>query len=148
MSPPHPAHPATPAKARAALARSELRRNISWDTSRSGITLPTSPHRRDPRTRRSVLASAGGTDPVLIRPVGNVVGSNVFNVLGVLGVAAAIRPLTVGGVAMETLLWLTVLTVFMVAALWSGRRLSRPEGALFLLSEVARWVLGLLRIFG
>ncbi|SMO43446.1 hypothetical protein SAMN06264867_10293 [Halorubrum cibi] len=68
--------------------------------------------------------------------------------LGVLGVAAAIRPLTVGGVAMETLLWLTVLTVFMVAALWSGRRLSRPEGALFLLSEVARWVLGLLRIFG
>ncbi|GAA0527376.1 cation:H+ antiporter [Halorubrum aquaticum] len=80
--------------------------------------------------------------------VGNVVGSNVFNVLGILGVAAAIRPLTVGGAAMETLLWLTVLTLFMVAALWSGRRLSRPEGALFLLSEVARWVLGLLRIFG
>ncbi|WP_144923234.1 calcium/sodium antiporter [Halorubrum salsamenti] len=80
--------------------------------------------------------------------VGNVVGSNVFNVLGILGIAALLRPLAVGGAAIETLLWLTVLTVLMVAALWSGRRLSRTEGALFVCSELARWVLGLLRIFG
>jgi cation:H+ antiporter len=80
--------------------------------------------------------------------VGNVVGSNVFNVLGILGIAALIRPLGVGGAAIETLLWLTVLTVLMVAALWSGRRLSRSEGALFVGSELVRWVLGLLRIFG
>ena len=31
----------------------------------------------------------------------------------------------------------------MVAALWTGRQLSRPEGGLFALSEVGRWVLGL-----
>ncbi|WP_144796602.1 calcium/sodium antiporter [Halorubrum depositum] len=80
--------------------------------------------------------------------VGNVVGSNVFNVLGILGIAALIRPLAVGGAAIETLLWLTVLTVLMVAALWSGRRLSRSEGVLFVCSELARWTLGLLRIFG
>jgi cation:H+ antiporter len=36
----------------------------------------------------------------------------------------------------------------MVAALWSGRRLSRFEGVLFVCSEPARWALGLLRIFG
>jgi len=36
----------------------------------------------------------------------------------------------------------------MVVALWSGRRLSRTEGALFVCSEVSRWTLGLLRIFG
>ncbi|WP_123623514.1 sodium:calcium antiporter [Halorubrum sp. CSM-61] len=80
--------------------------------------------------------------------VGNVVGSNVFNVLGILGIAALLRPLTVGGAAIETLVWLTALTVLMVAALWSGRRLSRAEGALFVCSELARWVLGLFRIFG
>ncbi|PAU83281.1 sodium:calcium antiporter [Halorubrum salipaludis] len=80
--------------------------------------------------------------------VGNVVGSNVFNLLGILGIASLVRPLAVGGAAIETLLWLTVLTVVMVGALWSGRRLSRTEGALFVCSELTRWALGLLRIFG
>jgi len=56
--------------------------------------------------------------------VGNVVGSNVFNVLGIMGIAAFLRPLAVGGAAIETVLWLTVVTVVMVVALWSGRRLS------------------------
>ncbi|WP_058365900.1 calcium/sodium antiporter [Haloparvum sedimenti] len=80
--------------------------------------------------------------------VGNVVGSNVFNALGILGLAAALRPLSVSGAAIETTVWLTAVAVLMVAALWSGRRLSRVEGALFACSEVARWVLGLFRIFG
>ncbi|WP_066413593.1 calcium/sodium antiporter [Halorubrum aethiopicum] len=80
--------------------------------------------------------------------VGNVVGSNVFNVLGIMGVAAALRPLSVSGAAAETGAWLAAVTVLMVAALWTGRRLSRIEGALFAVSEGLRWVLGLLRIFG
>jgi cation:H+ antiporter len=80
--------------------------------------------------------------------VGNVVGSNVFNLLGVLGVAAALRPLRLGPDALGTLAWLVVVTVVMVAALWTGRRLSRPEGGLFAASEVVRWVLGLLGLLG
>jgi cation:H+ antiporter len=80
--------------------------------------------------------------------VGNVVGSNIFNVLGILGVAAIVRPLSVGGAAIEGLLWLTVITVVMVGALWSGRRLSRLEGGLFALSEAVRWIAGLFRVFG
>jgi cation:H+ antiporter len=36
----------------------------------------------------------------------------------------------------------------MVAALRTGRRLSRPEGAVFAASEVGRWVLGLLGVLG
>jgi cation:H+ antiporter len=80
--------------------------------------------------------------------VGNVVGSNVFNVLGVLGLAALLRPLAVGGGALETTAWLVVVSVVMVAALWTGRKLSRPEGALFALSEAVRWVLGLLGLLG
>jgi cation:H+ antiporter len=76
--------------------------------------------------------------------VGNVVGSNVLNLLGVLGLAAAIRPLAVGGAARAAVGWLLVVSVVMVAALWTGRQLSRAEGGLFALSEVVRWVLGLL----
>jgi cation:H+ antiporter len=80
--------------------------------------------------------------------VGNVVGSNVFNMFGILGVAAALRPLSFGSVALESVAWLTVVSVVMVAALWTGRQLSRPEGALFAVSEVGRWVLGLLGVVG
>jgi cation:H+ antiporter len=80
--------------------------------------------------------------------VGNVVGSNVFNLLGVMGLAAAIRPLSVGGAALENVAWLTVVAVVMVAALWSGRQLSRPEGGLFAGSELVRWALGLLGVLG
>ncbi|MFC6718400.1 calcium/sodium antiporter [Natrialbaceae archaeon GCM10025810] len=80
--------------------------------------------------------------------VGNVLGSNIFNVLGILGVAAVIHPLAVTAAAIESLVWLTAITVAMVGALWSGRRLSRLEGGLFVLSEGVRWALGLLRIFG
>jgi cation:H+ antiporter len=80
--------------------------------------------------------------------VGNVVGSNVFNITGVLGLAAVVRPLAVGGAALETLAWLAAVSAFIVAALWSGRVLSRLEGALFTASELCRWALGLLGILG
>lgn len=80
--------------------------------------------------------------------VGNVVGSNIFNALGVLGLGSVLRPLAVGGAAIESMLWLAAVTVVMVGALWSGRELSRVEGGLFALSEIVRWVLGLFRVFG
>jgi cation:H+ antiporter len=76
--------------------------------------------------------------------VGNVVGSNVFNLLGVMGLAGLLGPLAVSGAALESVAWLAVVTIAMVAALWTGRQLSRPEGGLFALSEVVRWTLGLL----
>ncbi|SEO62045.1 cation:H+ antiporter [Halogranum amylolyticum] len=75
--------------------------------------------------------------------VGNVVGSNVFNIVGIMGLAAVIRPLAVGPAALETVGWLLGVSVVMVAALWSGRVLSRVEGALFAGSELVRWALNL-----
>ncbi|MGZ0746103.1 calcium/sodium antiporter [Haloparvum sp. AD34] len=76
--------------------------------------------------------------------VGNVAGSNIFNITGIMGVAAVVNPLVVTGAALETLAWLAGITLLMVAALWTGRELSRVEGALFTSSEIARWILGIL----
>jgi cation:H+ antiporter len=80
--------------------------------------------------------------------VGNVVGSNVFNLLAVLGLGAVVRPLVAGPGTLENLAWLVVVVVATVVALWSGRKLSRAEGGLFALSEASRWVLGLVGVVG
>jgi cation:H+ antiporter len=76
--------------------------------------------------------------------VGNVVGSNVFNALGILGLAASLTPLSVTAEALSGAWWLLALTTLVVAALWSGRRLSRPEGGALVVSEAVRWTVGLL----
>jgi cation:H+ antiporter len=66
--------------------------------------------------------------------LGNVVGSNVFNLLGVLGGSALIAP---GGISVTPgVLWvdLPVMLAVAVACLpifWTGFRISRWEGALF-----------------
>jgi cation:H+ antiporter len=80
--------------------------------------------------------------------VGNVVGSNIYNFTGVVGVAAVVRPLAVSATALQTLAWLAGIASLMVVALWTGRVLSRLEGALFVASEIARWILGLLGSVG
>ncbi|MFK5604428.1 calcium/sodium antiporter [Haloferax volcanii] len=76
--------------------------------------------------------------------VGNVVGSNILNITGIVGVAAVARPLAVSASALGTFAWLVAVTLLIVAALWTGRVLSRLEGAFFATSEVTRWILGLI----
>jgi cation:H+ antiporter len=75
--------------------------------------------------------------------VGNAVGSSIVNLFGVLGLAALLRPLSVSGAAVGGMLWLTALVLLFVVALRTGHRLSRPEGAALLGSEVVRWIVGL-----
>jgi cation:H+ antiporter len=73
-----------------------------------------------------------------------VVGSNVFNLLVIMGLGAVIRPLALTATPVTSLAWLLAVSAVVVAALWTGRRLSRVEGGLFAGSEVVRWVVGLL----
>jgi cation:H+ antiporter len=80
--------------------------------------------------------------------VGNVIGSNVYNVTGILGVAALVRPLVTSGTVLETLAWLTGISLLIVAAMWTGRALSRVEGSLLAASETVRWALGVLGLLG
>lgn len=80
--------------------------------------------------------------------VGNVVGSNIYNITAILGAAALIQPLVVSGAALWTLAWLVVISVLVVAALWTGRVLSQLEGALLTMSEIGRWILGIFGLIG
>jgi cation:H+ antiporter len=94
-----------------------------------------------PELATSVAAARGGLGDIA---AGNLVGSSIFNLLGVLGLAAALVPLPAGGEAEASLLWLTLLTAAAVALLATGRELTGPEGALLAALALAKWVTDLL----
>lgn len=73
--------------------------------------------------------------------VGNVVGSNIFNVFAIIGVVALVRPITVGKSIMANEIPLVVLSSLALLAIGSGpalglpgiREVGRPDGILLLL---------------
>lgn len=70
--------------------------------------------------------------------VGNVLGSNIFNLLGILGLSAFVQPLPVHARILQFDQWVLVGTaVLVLLLLYTGRRLSRFEGAVLLLGYVA-----------
>ena len=64
--------------------------------------------------------------------VGNVVGSNLFNTLAILGLASGVQPLETPGLRFEDLLVMNLLTWMLLPIFWSGRRIRRIEGLLLL----------------
>ncbi len=64
--------------------------------------------------------------------LGNVVGSNVFNVLGILGTVALVRPLTLRPGVGPDLLGMLALSFVAWLFLWTGMRLGRREAAVLL----------------
>lgn len=63
---------------------------------------------------------------------GNVIGSNVLNILAVLGAAAMIRPFEVEGLRALDLVVLVTSSVLLLPLMWRGSVLNRWEGALLL----------------
>jgi cation:H+ antiporter len=64
--------------------------------------------------------------------IGNVIGSNVFNVLAVLGSAAAVAPLEAGGIGWFDTLAMVVVSAAVLPVIWTGMRVTRLEGGLLL----------------
>lgn len=77
--------------------------------------------------------------------VGNIVGSNLFNILGALGLSAVIRPLPIDGrlLGFEFPV-LAIFTLAMVVFLRTGHRITRGEGLVLLAGYVA-FVLAVVR---
>jgi cation:H+ antiporter len=95
-----------------------------------------------PEVVTSLVSSARGRDDVA---VGNVIGSNIFNLLAILGVSAGVAPLAVApAIIASDAWWMLGLAVALFPLLLTGRRLSRLEGAL-LVAGYATYVVLLLR---
>ena len=90
-----------------------------------------------PELATSVVAAIRGERDIA---VGNVVGSNIFNLLGVLGISAIVLP---EGVSVAEQAWKFDLPVMIAVAaaclpvFFTGHRISRGEGLLFLAYYVA-----------
>jgi len=72
---------------------------------------------------------------------GNLLGSDLFNLLGVLGLAAVVRPMTVDPASFGSLLMLCGLVVLVVVMLRSSWQLSRTEGGILITLNLARWIM-------
>ena len=73
--------------------------------------------------------------------VGNVIGSDLFNLLGVLGVAGVLHPQAVVPGANASLIALAIMVVLVVVFARTGWRLSRTEGLALVLIGLVRWTL-------
>ena len=78
--------------------------------------------------------------------LGNVIGSNIANILLILGASATIHPLTMGGITTRDLLMvvLSSLLLFVAAFTFRRRSIDRWEGAIFLVIYIA-YISSLLR---
>lgn len=61
--------------------------------------------------------------------MGNVIGSNIFNVLAILGISAMVAPLEAPGIRAFDLYAMIALSVALLPLLWTSQRLQRVEGA-------------------
>lgn len=90
-----------------------------------------------PEIATSVMAAVRGERDIA---VGNAIGSNIFNILGVLGISAALAPHGIGVPRSALAFDIPVMIAVAVAALpvfFTGYSISRWEGAIFLAYYVA-----------
>lgn len=74
--------------------------------------------------------------------LGNILGSNIFNILLILGISATIRPVSFSGIDMIDMLalLLSVILVMMSAYTFKKDKIDRYEGVIFLLAFIAYYV--------
>lgn len=66
--------------------------------------------------------------------VGNIIGSNIFNIVGILGLTALAHPLHAGGITAVDLAYMLVVAVALLPMMTTRRTLDRWEAALLLAS--------------
>jgi cation:H+ antiporter len=86
-----------------------------------------------PELATSIVAALKGNGDIA---VGNVVGSNIFNLLCVLGAAALASPLVVTGISIVDLVMLNAVTILVIPLMYTGFKISRVEGGVMLFAYV------------
>jgi len=73
--------------------------------------------------------------------VGNLIGSDIFNLFGVLGLAAILRDLPVDIGARSNLMMLSFMVLVVLIFMRTGWKISRKEGIALVSMGLARWVI-------
>lgn len=92
-----------------------------------------------PELATSIVAAAKGKD---LLALGNILGSNIFNALLILGTASVITPLSFAAMTYVDVMVLLTSAILLLICAYSGRRnrIDRWEGALMLLCFIAYYV--------
>jgi cation:H+ antiporter len=72
--------------------------------------------------------------------IGNLIGSDIFNLQGVLGLAAVINPMHVDPSAIGSISLLVVMVIVVVFFMRTGWVISRIEGMLLVVVNLIRWI--------
>ncbi|MCP3129502.1 calcium/sodium antiporter [Shewanella sp. KJ2020] len=86
-----------------------------------------------PELVTSVIAAFKGQSDIAI---GNIVGSNVFNILGILGVTAIVHPVSALGFQPLDFIVMLALAIVVLPFAWSGYKIGRRRGAVLLFSYI------------
>lgn len=92
-----------------------------------------------PELVTSVVAAVKGSTDIA---VGNVIGSNIFNIFAVAGISSLIYPLefTIDGMLVDSLVAFGAALLLFVFALFKGHSLGRGAGAVFTLAFVGYYI--------
>jgi len=77
------------------------------------------------------------------------IGSNIFNILVVLGITSIVKPIPVSNEVMEfDMLWVIGVALLLLIIIAVGKKIGRIKGAILLSTYVAYIVIILLRVKG
>lgn len=95
-----------------------------------------------PELVTSIVAARKGESDIAI---GNVVGSNVFNILFVLAASAAITPMNIGAQSLVDLIVLIAITLLTYVFCVTQKKVTRPEGVTLVLIYVGYMTYAIIR---
>ena len=74
--------------------------------------------------------------------IGNLIGSDLFNLLGVLGLAGVVQtsPMVIDSAGLSSLMLLSGMVIFVVVLMRVGWKLNRWEGVMLILINLLRWI--------
>lgn len=74
--------------------------------------------------------------------IGNLIGSDLFNLLGVLGLAGVVQthPMVIDSAGLSSLVLLSGMVIFVVILMRVGWKLNRWEGVMLILINLLRWI--------
>ncbi|MBN2041390.1 MAG: calcium/sodium antiporter [Spirochaetes bacterium] len=95
-----------------------------------------------PEMATSIVAAFKGRHGI---SAGNLIGSNIFNLLGVLGLTGIIHPLTIADTSFYSLIMLSGMVFLAVIIMRTRWLVSRIEGILLIASGLALWIYDFLK---